>query len=981
MVNFYNINTNNIPNELKAIPHWILWDYRERDGEIIKVPIDPKTGAWVNAHDPKNWMTFDEAMNYAKKLNVGMGFDFTEDLGYVFIDWDHILKDGIIEDPKIKEIIENADTFTEISPSGEGLHQIFKCFKFDFNSTKLKDLPIEIYTNARYSTFTGVPYGKFKPIREIEPDDLKLILELKGKRELDKGKEPRNKILDDAQREELTELLEKNWDLDKSEAEGNHHQVAETTIVYLKEAGISKEETTNFLIPFNRSHPLKDKKIHPERDLINLIDYVYTHDYRKTAPAGSVSNEFKRQLYSILHRNETGSIHGQDFEKERGRWLDKNGNVQRDIIIKDIFKHFPKIISDEDTIYIWIGDRYSDQGREIIAKYIQNTLPEISSRTVSDIVNAIANITFETREGFERMKLPDDLIPVRNGLIDWKTKTLKPHNPDFFYSKRLNVDYNPEAKCPGFIKYLLSRFEGNYKEFFKVLEDLAMIFFRDNRFQIVSIWMGQSKDPSGLVSGEEGKTLTAEVIIGEKFLGPELFSRASLQSLAKDNECEVLRNKWLHVASLDEAGYIANYSGLLEQLRDPYIEKPIKYKRGQLRWKNTTYNILTGNKFPKATANTKAFYRTIRKIVYWRKPIKDDWKYKDQISEEEKSGILNLAVDIMNIITARGKPYGLNDLEHAMSEYKGISDTLLMLASQIFEKDPESEIEQNEALEYMIQEGEARELVMETLTKNKLTTLLKNNFGITTKRTTENKEVEDENGNKTKIKIHKDFYKGIKKRDSKDIKTKNENSTQLQLLDTLEEAVLDYVSDIPKDKNIQISKIVLPILYIYNVEQDSKDLDIWISELKICLENPNNSISDCVSKSLKQLSKTLNKEIAENSQTELEQNKKNQNNINTEIKNDRTEISKDQIKIPKTEYEYYVSEYSFDQKYFDEFKARLKRHFEYEMSHYYELEIPENSLSDDKYKIFTNKAHEIDFQEFEDMRERSKEVKKEEKGK
>ena len=855
----FNIRPENIPEELKIIPHWIVWGYGNKDGEIIKVPIDPKTKAWVNAHDPRNWMAFDEAFNYSKKLDLGMGFVFTEDLGYVFIDWDHILKGGIIEDSKIKEMIEKGDTFTEISPSGEGLHQIFKSLNFKFNSTRLKGLPIEIYTNARYSTFTGVPYGELKPIREIEPEDLKLLLGIKEERALDKGGELRNKTLDDSQKKELTKLLEENWDLDKSESHGNHHQVAETLIVYLKEAGISKDETQNFLIPFNRSHPLKDGRTHPERDLINLIDYVYTHDYKKTAPAGSVSKEFKRRLYSILHKNDANS-NKKGHEKERGRWLDKNGNIQRDVIINDIFRHFPAVISDEDTVYIWDGNRYSDQGREIIARYIQDALPEVSSRTVSDIVNSIAHITFLTREEFERMRLPSDLIPVRNGLLDWKTKTLKPHNPDYFYPKRLNVDFDPDAKCPGFIRYLLSRFEGNYKEFFKVLEDIALILFRDNRYQIVSIWVGQSKDPSGLVSGEEGKTLTAEVIIGEKFLGSELYSRASLQSLAeKDTEFEALKDKWLHVASLDEAGHIANYSGLLEQLRDPYIEKPIKFKRGQLRWKNTAYNILTGNKFPKATANTKAFYRTIRKIVYWRKPIGEDWKYKEQIDEKEKSGILNLAVDIMNIITARGKPYGLNDLEHAISEYREISDSLLMLAQQIFEKDPESEIEQNEALEYMIQEGEARELVMETLTKNKLTNLLKNNFGVTTKRTTENKEVIDEDGNRTKIKIHKDFYKGIRKKDPKSIKTKDENSTQLQLLDTLEEALVDYVSDIPKGQNIQISKSLLSLLYnIYNVKEDIQNLDIWIQELKTCLENPNNSISDCVSKSFKQLSKTLN---------------------------------------------------------------------------------------------------------------------------
>jgi len=613
------------------------------------------------------------------------------------------------------------------------------------------------------------------------------------------------------------------------------------------------DEVTDLILGINRMKPFPQDP-QSESEIIARVKNAYEREYN-----------FKRFLSDDIGTDELLKTLERIAPQEKGEkekpaeWLDKNGNIQRDIIINDIFRHFPGVISDEDAVYIWDGKRYSDQGREIIAKYIQNALPEISSRTVSDIVNSIAHITFLTREEFERMKLPDDLIPIRNGLLDWKTKTLKPHDPKYFYSKRLNVDYNPNARCPGFIRYLLSRFEGNYTEFFKVLEDLGLILFRDNRYQIHSIWMGQSKDPSGLISGEEGKTLTAEVIIGEKFLGPELFSRASLQSLAeKDTEFEALKDKWLHVASLDEAGYIPNYSGLLEQLRDPYIEKPIKFKRGQSRWKNTTYNILTGNKFPKATANTKAFYRTIRKIVYFRKPIGDDWKYKDQIDEEEKSGILNLAVDIMNIITARGKPYGLNDLEHAISEYRAISDSLSMLILEIFEKDPQSEIEQNEAYEYVVQEGEARELVMDTFSKNKLTSLLKNNLGVTTKRTTENKEIQNKEGNQTKIKVHKDYYVGIRKKDPKSIKAKDEKSMQLQLLDTLEGALVDYVSDIQKGQNIQISKSLLSLLYnIYNIKEGIEDLDIWISDLKDCIENSDNSISACVSKSFGRFSKKV----------------------------------------------------------------------------------------------------------------------------
>lgn len=79
-----------------------------------------------------------------------------------------------------------------------------------------------------------------------------------------------------------------------------------------------------------------------------------------------------------------------------------------------------------------------------------------------------------------------------------------------------------------------------------------------------------------------------------------------------------------------------------------------------------------------------------------------------------------------------------------------------------------------------------------------------------------------------------------------------------------------------------------------------------------------------------------------------------------------------QDKITSKNFEFYISENSFDEKYFEEFNARLKRHFEYEMRHYYELEIPENSLLVDKYKLFTSKAEKIDFKKFEEMREKSK---------
>jgi len=614
------------------------------------------------------------------------------------------------------------------------------------------------------------------------------------------------------------------------------------------------DEVTDLILSINRMRPFPQDP-YSDSELIAKVRNAYEKEYNY----GPFLSDYIG-TDELLKTLEKISPEQKGAGGKRNEWFNEEGGLQRDVVIKDVLEHFDHIISNEKTIYIWEGDHYDDQGREIISRYLQESVPEISSRVINDITEAIANITFKTREDLEQMELPLDYIPVKNGLLNWRKQILEPHNPEYFYSRRLNVNYKREAFCKGFTRYLLSRFQGNYKEMFKIIEDLALIFFRDNRYQIVSIWMGQSKDPSGLISGEEGKTLTAEVIFGVKFLGPELFSRAGLQSLKSEFEFQALKGKWLHVASLDEAGHISNYSGLIEQLRDPYIEKPVKNRPVQQRWKNTAYNILTGNKFPKATANTKAFYRSIRKIVYWRKPIGEDWRYINEINEEERSGLLNLGIFAMHMIEARGKPYGLFDLGEAISKYREISDSISMLIPQIFEKAPEERIEEGEALKHVIEEAELRDLVMENLTKTKLTALLKENFGVLVEETTVNEEKEDENKKRIKTKRHINYYKGIKIKDNKSSKQESQQTT-IQNSDTFEEAVLDYVSGISEIGNIGVSEFSLPPFYMYNIILSYYSLyrpgvlnsDTPIQEFKTCLENKENSLVSCVSEFIKRI--------------------------------------------------------------------------------------------------------------------------------
>jgi len=591
------------------------------------------------------------------------------------------------------------------------------------------------------------------------------------------------------------------------------------------------------------------------------------HVAEKIAKETGTSKEEVSSLYAAAVLNSNTRVkkktNKENVNSKRKEWLDDHGVILREKIVEDIITHFKNIISTGDTIYIWDNDRYSEQGEEIITKIIQENLPQVPSRTVKDISNAVANIRFTTKEEMQKMELPGHLIPVRNGLLNSETLQLEPHNSAYFYARRLNVDYKPKIFPIKFFQFLLSRFENNYIEMFKVLEDIGLALLRGNPYQIISIWVGQSRDSSGLISGEEGKTLTAEEIIGEKFFGSELYTRASLQSLSRsDFEFRVLKDRWFHIASLDESGNIVNYSGLLEQLRDPFMEKPVKNRAVQLRWKNTAYNILIGNKFPRATANSKAFYRTIRKIVYWRKPIGEDWKIKNAIDDEEKSGILNLAIWALQVIKKRGMPYGLLSMGETMSKYREISDSLSMIVSQIFEKAPESRIEQNEALSYVREQGEAMELVIENVSKTRLTGILKEIFGVTVEETTENRE-ENTDGTIIKTKKHINYYTGLKTKDGSDHNLKEEkpsdlvNSDTFRYIpihsDTLQDAVLDYFSEIPNIENIGISDLSLyplcmrKVKLYYNIDKGVVDSDIPILDALDCSENPEKTVSACVS--------------------------------------------------------------------------------------------------------------------------------------
>ena len=161
-----------IPNELKQYDQWVCWKYVIVNGRKTKMPITPNAGRMARTNDSSTWGTYKDAMEMSKYYD-GIGFVFTASDPFVGIDIDHCMKDGKLED-FAQRLIDGCASYTELSPSGNGIHIIGKATLPRNESGKRTSL-IEIYARTRFFTMTGNSFNEdYGEVKDIQPvvDDL-----------------------------------------------------------------------------------------------------------------------------------------------------------------------------------------------------------------------------------------------------------------------------------------------------------------------------------------------------------------------------------------------------------------------------------------------------------------------------------------------------------------------------------------------------------------------------------------------------------------------------------------------------------------------------------------------------------------------------------------------------------------------------------------------------------------------------------------
>jgi putative DNA primase/helicase len=142
-----------LPDEIQQSDRCVVWrrEYANGNGRITKIPyVATEPARLASSTDPNTWRRFlDARCAYEDGKCDGAGFVLGD--GYVGIDIDHCVVDGEI-DADARAIVDEIGSYTELSPSGTGLHILARG---SLPAGRRRTGRYELYDSGRYFTLTG----------------------------------------------------------------------------------------------------------------------------------------------------------------------------------------------------------------------------------------------------------------------------------------------------------------------------------------------------------------------------------------------------------------------------------------------------------------------------------------------------------------------------------------------------------------------------------------------------------------------------------------------------------------------------------------------------------------------------------------------------------------------------------------------------------------------------------------------------------
>lgn len=546
-----------IPAELKALPQWVCYGKAgtQPGDKLYKKPFNPRTGYGAKAGQPDTWATFAEAAAAVESGQyTGIGFEFAEDGGYIGIDFDHCIENGALSEWAM-ERVEWLNSYTEISPSGTGLHIICKG---KLPGKAVKRPQAEMYDRDRYFTITGKPWCTARPLAAPEHAIRRLYEELQAD-----GKKPAPKPTASPMPTPSGDFLgigltrdtafRALWDGKRP----NGNESADDMALLNKLAYWCNRETEQMRTAFLQSPHANSKdsehlqKLEREDYLQNSIEKAARECGRTAAEADAEYKARKRSLPAIhsetvvqdSERSLTGArCKASQFDALP--WITEKVKMDRQTgetvtvytvipqtLAQFIRENVPIILAREGVegasiLYLYDKGRYVKQDEISMKGCIRSFIPPdlFRSRDVSEVYLDI--LTSAPHVKISDLNTDERIINFHNGILRLDTMELTPHTPQILSTIQIPCNWNPAARFAE-----NSPFLGYLKDLTAGDPDIQEILLEAMGLALSNVCGYRTKKALFLVGkGDTGKTQIKELI--SQLVGMENVSAASLRELS-----------------------------------------------------------------------------------------------------------------------------------------------------------------------------------------------------------------------------------------------------------------------------------------------------------------------------------------------------------------------------------------------------------------------------------------------------------------
>lgn len=261
---------------------------------------------------------------------------------------------------------------------------------------------------------------------------------------------------------------------------------------------------------------------------------------------------------------------------------------------------------------------------------------------LADAIKVLETQAFKNEEELTQSRL---LLNLKNGMFDLETGDLLPHDKKYMSRSQFQIDYDPDAQCPRFMKALEEWFPDDIGKADALQEFSGYCLYPGIFLEKCLFLFG---------GGANGKSKYLNALTS--IMGPENITSLDPQIFADKFLLGTLRDKLLNISTEIETKTPLASNILKKVISGEYVQADQKYNRDPVIFKPIAKHIFSMNEAPVITDRTWGFERRIVVVKFTRRFSEADADiWLDEKIQKEISGVFNWMLDGLRRMSDSGK--------------------------------------------------------------------------------------------------------------------------------------------------------------------------------------------------------------------------------------------------------------------------------------------------------------------------------------